>query len=279
MAEMTKEEIKRLCQRINFYPQRKSGQNFLFKQEVIEKITKAADPLTGFSVLEIGAGFGFLTQELAKKARRVIAVELDKRMAQYLKDKFKEKKKIEVIRGDIFKINLNNYFRDLRYKLVSNPPYNISSLIIRNFLTLPPRPCEMVLTLQKELAERITASPGRMSLISVISQFYAEVDLLDEVPAENFWPQPEVNSRIVRFKGIGQKEFKVKEKAFIRLVKAGFSAKRKKLVNNLKNSLGILPNVSQKILRRMNLSLNIRAQELSLDDWLELYKNLFDLSK
>lgn len=274
MENISKAVIKTLGRKIGFYPRRSAGQNFLANKSYLEEIIAVADLKDDDAVLEIGPGFGFLTREISQRAKKVVAVELDKRLANYLKNIFKEQKNIEVLNADIFKVNLNRYFQDLNYKLISNLPYNITSLVLRNFLSLSPRPKEMILTLQKEVSRRITAKPGEMSLLAVFCQYYSCPESILKFGRENFWPGPEVDSVLMKFSRIGEKKFSVEEKAFIRLVKAGFSAKRKKITNNLKNSLGISPEISKKVLISLGIKPLARAQEISLENWVNLANNI-----
>jgi len=277
MENISKAEVKKICQDINLRPQRQSGQNFLYKKEIIKEIVQASQPLDNELVLEIGPGLGFLTEEIIKQARKVIAVEIDKRMAEYLTNRFQNESKLEIIRENIFDINLKKYFNDLDYKLISNLPYNITSLVLRNFLVQKPRPKEMVLTIQKEVADRIVANPPDMSILAVVCQYYSQPEIIKTIKPNSFWPQPKVNSAVIKFKNIGKKKYDIDEGVFLKTVKAGFSAKRKKLTNNLKHILGILPNHSQKILKKLGLREDIRAQNLAIEDWVVLSKELFDV--
>jgi len=270
MENLSKAVIQSLSKKIGFYPQRSAGQNFLANKSILEEIIVAADLKNDDLVLEIGPGFGFLTHEICQRVKKVVAVELDRRLADYLKIIFKHQKNIEVLKADIFKVNLSQYFKDLNYRLISNLPYNITSLVLRNYLTLPPRPKEMILTLQKEVARRIMAKPGEMSLLAVFCQYYSSPESILKFGRENFWPCPEVDSVLMKFSKIGEKKLAVEEKAFIHLVKAGFSAKRKKLTNNLKNSLGISSEISEKALKSLGLEPAVRAQEISLENWVNL---------
>lgn len=276
MENLTRNKIKKICRKIGFFPQRQSGQNFLYKKNIIKEIVNPARLTNKDVVLEIGPGLGFMTEEIADQAERVIAIELDKRLSLYLSGKFKGKKNIEIINQDIFKVDLDKYFKDLEYILISNLPYNITSLVLRNFLSQKPRPKKIILTIQKEVAERILAVPGKMSLLSVITQFYSDPALKKKIGPENFWPSPKIESTVIIFENIGQKDHKVDEEKFLRLVKTGFSAKRKKLSNNLKNGLEIPPEISEKNLEKLGLRPDLRAQDLSLQNWVDLSKNLFD---
>lgn len=273
--------IKSLCKQYNFWPRRESGQNFLINKEVLDKIIQSSDLKKDDVVLEIGAGFGTLTFELAKFAKKVIACELDKRLVKALKNvqDVQNVKNVQIVEGDIFKqwSVVSSQLIDLKYKLISNLPYNITSLVLRSFLEVKPRPKEMILLIQKEVAERIVSKPGEMSLLSVMVQFYAKPEIVSFVPRKNFWPEPEVDSTIIKIEGLtsawslrGDGE----TSKFFRVVKAGFSAKRKQLHNNLSVCLKISDNELKKILRKLDLDEKIRAQDLSIQDWINLTKIL-----
>ena len=278
MTNLSKESIQALCRQIGFYPRRSSGQNFLFDQEIIQKILDESRLSKEDEILEIGPGFGFLTERIVAQVKKLVAVELDRRLAGFLKNKFSASKNTEVIQADIFKISLKDYFNDKDYKLIANPPYNITSLVLRNFLTQPPRPKEMLLLVQKEVAERICALPGEMSLLSLVCQYYSSPEIIKVIGRENFWPEPGVDTCLISFKKIGARINTVEEeRAFIKLIKVGFSAKRKKLTNNLKNGLGISAEISEKILKKQNLNPQIRPQDVSLENWLVLSKHFFDI--
>lgn len=276
MSNLSIKEIIKICQAIDFFPRRSSGQNFLFKEKIIKEIVAAAGLSKKETVLEIGPGLGFMTEEISNQADCVVAVELDKRLAGYLAEKFAGHKNIKIINEDIFKVDLKKYFADLKYTLISNLPYNITSLVLRNFLSRPPRPRKIILTVQKEVAERITAQPGQMSILSVITRYYSRPSVIKKIGPENFWPAPKVDSALIKLENIGENNFKVEEENFLRLVKIGFSAKRKKLSNNLKNGFEIPAEISEKILKKMKLRPDARPQMLSLANWLGLWENLFD---
>ncbi|MFH1366972.1 MAG: 16S rRNA (adenine(1518)-N(6)/adenine(1519)-N(6))-dimethyltransferase RsmA [Patescibacteria group bacterium] len=277
MLELSKKSIISLCQQVGLLPHRSAGQNFLFNKKINQQIIEVSSLKPDDLVLEIGSGFGFLTDDIAARVKKIVAVELDRRLAFFLKNKFARRKNIEIIQADIFKVDLNTYFKDLNYKLISNLPYNITSLVLRNFLTLRPRPKEMIILVQKEVAQRITALPGKMSLLAVFTQFYSSPKIILEAGKEYFWPRPEINSTLIKLENIGINRFNVNEMNFAKLVKIGFSAKRKKLTNNLKHGLGISAEISEKILKELKLPLKVRAQELSLENWLNLTKQFFDI--
>lgn len=283
--DLTK-EIKEICKLLEIVPSRSKGQNFLVNEKIYDGIVKAADLKNSDSVLEIGPGLGFLTMKLAATAKKVLAVELDDALAHYLQMGIDAANidNIEIINEDILKFNLDSYITDkfkANYKVVANLPYNITSIFLRQIFSLDNKPELMVLMLQKEVAERINAVPGEMSILAVSVQYYADIEIIREVKAANFWPAPKVDSAIILFKlkpknYLGHDYKLAEDKKFFRLIKFGFSAKRKMLKNNLAGGLKIEPNQSEKILLKHNLNPKIRAEDLSLDDW---YKIFADFAK
>ena len=232
------------------------GQNFLIDESVAERIAKSAN-LLGANVLEIGPGKGIITKYLARYGRRVLAIEIDPHIAKSCDSKIKQwglEKKAKVILNDILKINLpkltgENNFQS--YKVVANLPYYITSKIIRLFLETKYPPQEMILMVQKEVGERIVALDGKESILSISVKFYADPEILFYVPKENFNPIPEVDSvviKIIRKKNIPDVDIK----RFFSLIKAGFSAKRKMLVNNLANGLHVPKEKITEIIKPFN---------------------------
>lgn len=252
------------------------GQNFLVNKEIVEKIVQSANLTTDDFVLEIGPGKGILTEELAKKAGKVIAVEIDRNLAKILRKKFKSFKNVEIIENDILKVNMKDLLRSEapKYKAIANLPYYITSPIIRLFLESDIPPSEMILMVQKEVAERITAKAGTMSILAVSVQYYADAEILFEVSKENFDPVPEVESAVIRITYNKQPTTNnEEEKKFFRLVRAGFCAKRKTLANNLANSIHLEKKEVEEKITRAGFLTTVRAQELGIDDW----KKLVDL--
>lgn len=268
----------------------KLGQNFLRDGSVLEKIIKASDLKEEDLVIEIGPGEGVLTEKLASRASKVIAIELDESLAELLRSKLRNKKNLKIINGDILEINIPELLKNNQassYKIVANIPYYITSPIIKLFLEQAIQPKEMILMVQKEVAERIVAlpreipaenrnakriswgKPGQMSILAVAVQYYAAAEILFAVPRESFFPVPEVDSALIKI--IPKNKFdREKDKQFFRVVRAGFSARRKTLINNLSNGLHLdKKEISEKI-KKSGLSPNSRAQELSIATWKKL---------
>jgi 16S rRNA (adenine1518-N6/adenine1519-N6)-dimethyltransferase len=256
------------------------GQNFLKDDAVLQRIVESANLSADDMVIEIGPGHGTLTELLAQKCKKVIAIELDDRLIPILTEKFKINNKVEIVHEDILKINLPEFISNklakpkAGYKVVANLPYYITSPIIRLFLETEYPPKEMILMVQKEVAERICAQAGKMSILAVSVQYYAQPEYLFTVPNESFEPMPKVESALIKISNIKSQISNQERKNFFRIVRAGFSAKRKTLVNNLSNGLLIDKKEIEEKLISIGFSKNTRAQELGVEDWNKLIKML-----
>lgn len=275
-------EIREICRLCEIKPARSKGQNFLVNENIYNDIVRAAEINADDTVLEIGPGLGFLTLKMAKIAKRVIAVELDNKLADYLQTGIDANgiKNVEIVNEDILRFNLNNYLApEENYQIVANLPYNITSIFLRLFLSSPRPPKSFVLMLQKEVAERIVATPPEMSLLALSVQYYAEAKIIREVKAGNFWPEPKVDSAVIKITvkerpKMSEKEQLLKDKLFFRLAKMGFSAKRKMLKNNLAGGLKIEQKIINEILIKKKFNPQLRAEDLSLEDWQKLFAAL-----
>jgi len=268
------QRMKELCQIYDLHPSRSKGQNFLITESVYDDIVAAAELDKKDTVLEVGPGLGFLTARLAKEAGQVVAVELDDKISALLQIALDSQtvENVTLLNQDILRFNPSDL--PAAYKIVANLPYNISSIFLRTFLEQKNYPERMVLLLQKEVAERLLAKPGGMNLLALSVQFYSQPEIIRLVKSGNFWPEPKVDSALVRLKldssrsdGYSDSE----KKAFFRLARVGFSAKRKMLKNNLAAGLGIDLTLAIELLKSANLPLQVRAEDLSLDDWQKLF--------
>ncbi len=253
----------------------KLGQNFLTNKEIVKKIIKSSSLAVDDVVLEIGPGKGILTEELAKKCKKIIAVEIDKSLAGCLADKFGKNNKVEIITGDILKSDIlkiipHSLLQIPGYKVIANLPYYITSSIIRMFLEIEFYPKEMILMVQKEVAERIVAKPGKMSILANSVQYYARPELLFCVDKNNFDPVPEVDSAVIRITHKTEHTAKEEANNFFRVVRAGFCAKRKTLANNLANSFHLDKKEVEDKLKTLGVHSGARAQELDVDKWKEI---------
>ena len=341
---MKVDDLKSFLSRYHIRPDKRLGQNFLLSDEVLDEITAAADLTLQDTVLEIGPGLGFLTRRIAELSGEVVAVEKDRKLCRALHKIFKNRKNVRIICGDALHLteeltNVRTKEQDRKfigssvhpfsgsYKVVANIPYYLTGKILQLFLggnlkvsaTTSQKnvaeafrpPSLMVLLLQKEVAQRIVAKPGDMSILSVSVQFYADPEIIAIVPKENFYPKPEVDSAIVRITPLSSPlakggkrgvRFDVDEGKFFQLVKIGFSNKRKQLQNNLvalpplsfsgltresssrlaRTGLWIPDRVGndrktdyKTLLSSLGLNPLCRAQDLSLQDWKKLYDKIF----
>ena len=255
------------------------GQHFLIDEEVLRLIVETAELGPGDVVIEVGPGLGVLTRELAARAGRVIAVELDDRLAALLREHLAAFPNVTVINGDILGIDPADLLREAgasEYKVVANLPYYIASPVLRHFLEASPRPTSMVVMVQKEVAETIAARPGDMSLLSVSVQFYGEPEIVGHVPARCFHPAPDVDSAVLRIRVHAVPGVAVSDvDAFFGLVRAGFSASRKQMVNSLSQGLGRPRSEVQALLKEAGIEGRRRAETLSLEEWARLWE-VFD---
>jgi len=275
------EETKQLCNLYHVKPTRSRGQNFLITPQVYDQVIAGAGLKSTDKVLEVGPGLGFLTFRLAEIVKEVVAVELDRGLSEVLRTRLeiKEVKNVHVIQNNILDFatfkNLPKGFTD-NYKIVANLPYNITSIFLRKFLEGDFKPTSLTLMLQKEVAERIVARPGDMSLLALSVQFFAEAKIIAPVAKHDFWPAPAVDSAIIHLK-THDKNKSIDQKFFFRLAKIGFSSKRKMLKNNLSAGLKITTEEVQKYLTAANLPATCRPQELSLEEWIRLYRMISNI--
>ena len=244
------------------------GQNFLHDPASLEKIVSSAEIQPTDAVLEIGPGMGSLTRYLALSARTVTAVELDHEMIPILHTVLAPYPNVKIMNGDILQLNPAKIMLNTDFMVVANVPYYITSAIFRHLLENPPRPRRMVLTIQKEVAERICAGPGDMSLLSLSVQVYGQPQIKAIIPAETFFPVPKVDSAIIRVDMYTQPRIPANLlTGFFQITKAGFSQKRKTLRNSLSAGLRLsLPDTSQ-LLEGAGIDPMRRAETLSIDEW------------
>lgn len=257
-----------LLRQFNITPKKSLGQNFLTDEAALTKVMNAAELTADDTVLEIGPGLGSLTRHLAEIVRRVVAVELDQSLLPALNFVLEAYDNVEVIHGDILNSPISNYQLPPAYKVVANIPYHITSAVIRHLLEAEAKPACIVITIQREVAERICAAPGDMSLLAVSVQFYAAPRVVARISAGAFYPRPEVDSAIVRLDVRAQPGVAVRAvDEFFRVVKAGFGQKRKQLRNSLAAGLGMEAARVDAALTRAGVDPKRRAETLSLAEW------------
>jgi 16S rRNA (adenine1518-N6/adenine1519-N6)-dimethyltransferase len=245
-------------------------------EDALRMIVDAAELTEADTVVEVGPGLGVLTEELAKRAGRVIAIELDEKLAAALGERLLEQTNVEIVAANILDADLAELLGDAAtsgYKVVANLPYYITSLVLRRFLETPLRPGTMVVMVQREVAETIAAQPGRMSLLSVSVQLYGAPEIVAIVPASSFHPPPSVDSAILKVTATTSQGLAVADEAgFFALVRAGFSASRKQLGNSLAQGLrrerdDVLPTLA-----KAGIDPKRRAQTLSVGEWRRLWE-------
>lgn len=244
------------------------GQHWLKDRDILAGIADDAELNQDDFVLEIGPGLGTLTSEIFRRANRVLAVEFDAELARKLSGQFPGKQ-LEVVNEDILQFDLSKL--PAGYKVVANVPYYITSKIIQKLMTAENKPSTVVILVQKEVAERVAAGPGDMSILAVSAQVYAEARLGIEAPKEYFTPPPKVDSQVVVLETRDTPLVQpADERLFFRVVKAGFSAKRKKLRSSISAGLALNKQATDELLQAANVSPDDRAEDLSIDDWLRV---------
>ena len=266
-----------LLSRYGLHPDRSLGQNFLVDESALSKVAAAAEISADNEVLEIGPGLGSLTRYLAHLAHQVVAVELDGRLIPPLEEVLGPFPNVRVVEGDILSLHIRDLVSSPGYLVVANIPYYITSSLMRHLLEAEPRPSRLVLTVQKEVAERICASPGKLSLLALSVQIYGYPKNIARIPAGAFYPPPKVDSAVIRVDLFPQPRIPFKQiETFFRLAKAGFSQKRKKLRNALAGGMALRKDEVESILLSARIDPNRRAETLSLEEWgilVESYNN------
>lgn len=262
-------DTKLIMQKYKITPNKNLGQNFLIDEEALNKI--ASNLSKDDTVIEIGPGLGTLTALLVERAKKVIVVEIDKRMIEILKDRFKLYENIEIINEDILKLDIDTVAP--KAKVVANLPYYITTQIITKIIKSPIK--DITILIQKEVAERICALPGskQAGAITYFINYYANSTIVDTVSKESFIPNPKVESAIVRIEKLNNPRVKVdNEEIFFKLIKENFTKRRKNILNSLSNI--IEKNKLVEILNKLNISEKTRGEELSLHQFAQI-SNLF----
>jgi 16S rRNA (adenine1518-N6/adenine1519-N6)-dimethyltransferase len=253
------------------HPDKSLGQNFLQSDSALRKIVETAMIAATDTVLEIGPGLGSLTRYLAELAKQVFTVELDGKLIPILNSTLKEYKNVRVVQNDILKLVISDLIREDGYIVVANVPYYITSAIIRHLLESRTRPRRIVLTIQKEVAQRICSKPGDLSLLALSVQVFGSPSIVADLPAEAFYPRPSVDSSVIKMEIFKEPVIPAGElDLFFRLAKAGFSQKRKTLRNSLSGGLSIPSSSAEQIIKSAGLDPMRRAETLSISEWKEL---------
>jgi 16S rRNA (adenine1518-N6/adenine1519-N6)-dimethyltransferase len=276
-------DVRRLLREFDFQPQKGLGQNFLISERSLRRIVAAADLEPGDMVLEVGPGLGTLTRLLAQRAERVIAVELDQRLVEILSQALADFPNVEIVQGDILEMEPGGAGGvsglSPGYKVVANLPYYITSAVLRHLLTARVKPQWMVVTVQREVAQRMIAGPGQMSLLSVSVQFYGRPRVVARIPAGAFYPVPKVNSAVVRIDLYDSPPVAVADvDRFFQVVRAGFGQRRKQLRNALAHGLSLPVSTVVEALHRAGVDEKRRAQTVSIEEWARITQETIDIT-
>jgi 16S rRNA (adenine1518-N6/adenine1519-N6)-dimethyltransferase len=267
---------KQILNQIGIDPIKSLGQNFLHDPNTIEKIVDSAEIMPHEVVIEIGPGAGAITGLLAQRARQVFSIEIDERLRPILASQLREYDNVQVIFQDFLTVDVSALVGTQDFVVVANVPYYITSPIILQLLSLPHLPRAIVLTIQYEVAERIVAQPPDMNRLAVITQLYGVPSIVSKLSAAVFWPRPDVESAVIKIVPHITSMIAIEDvKLFSRLVKAGFSQKRKQLRNSLSAGLGIKGKEAGELLASARIDPQRRAETLSLPEWkalLEAYQ-------
>lgn len=280
--------VHRVLRKWNVRPDKALGQNFLVDRTIQERIAEAAELTSEDVVLEIGAGTGALTELLARDAGHVVALELDQQLIPILESELSRFNNVSVIQGDILgldpaalikEVNQQREAPLVHHKVVANLPYYITSAVLRHLLEAAWRPELMVVTVQREVAERIIADPGDMSVLAVSVQFYGDPELLFRIKPGSFYPSPDVESAVLRIDVHPSPPLPEEEiDAFFTVVRASFSQRRKQLHNSLSAGLGerISKHEATARLEKAGVDPRRRAQSLSVEEWIDVTRALRD---
>jgi 16S rRNA (adenine1518-N6/adenine1519-N6)-dimethyltransferase len=256
------------------------GQHFLVDGGMLKKILNAADLSPDDTVMEVGPGLGVLTEALVKVAGKVIAIELDTNLAKLLQGNLSSYSNLAVVNEDVLATEpavLLAFVGSREYKVVANLPYYITSAVMRHFLEAPVKPTSLVVMVQKEVAKQITAQPGEMSLLSVSVQLYGKPRIVYKVPARSFYPAPKVDSAVLKVDVYPEPKVAAADiTGFFTVVKAGFSANRKQLINSLSHGLNMTKPEVLPWLEKAGIDPQRRAETLTIEEWGTLFRNYRD---
>jgi 16S rRNA (adenine1518-N6/adenine1519-N6)-dimethyltransferase len=267
-------EIRTLLHSLGLKPQKGFGQNFLIDDRYLRRIAGAADLTREDVVLEVGPGLGHLTRHLAEAAGRVVAIEIDRGLVRELREMFQGIDNLEIIEHDVLDVPPESIATGHAYKVVANLPYYITSAALRHFLESSAPPSLLVVLLQREVAERILAPVGDLSLLAISIQVYGRPRLVTRVPANAFYPQPTVESAVLRIDVFPKPAIASPSEQFFKVVGAGFAMPRKQVHNSLAQRLWLPPGSAPDLLRTVGIDPTRRPQTLSVPEWDRLTQEL-----
>jgi 16S rRNA (adenine1518-N6/adenine1519-N6)-dimethyltransferase len=272
--------VRNLLKRFGIRPNKRMGQNFLIDRRSLEKVVKAAELEGDERILEVGAGVGSLTRLLSRHSREVFAIELDRRLIPALRVAIQDAPNVRIIQADILKLDIAELVGDFSYSVVANIPYYLSSALIRKLLEGSKPADRIVLTIQREVAERVLAPVGKYSLLTLSVQMYGAAKIAGFIPAKAFYPAPKVESAILVIQVYSTPKVSGELiQPIFTLAKAGFGQKRKQLRNSLSSGLGRKPEWAEGIMLRAGIDPRQRAQELRLEEWVALASEMHQDAK
>ena len=267
---------KTLLDQYQLHPKKSLGQHFMHDPGALQKIVAAAEISPRDTVVEVGAGTGALTEFLAQRARQVYAIELDERFQPILEQRFDQADNVYLIFGDALKLEMAATVGKQDYAVVANVPYYISSAILRHFIESAWSPRRLTLTMQLEVAERMVGASGAQNLLSMATRFYGVPRIIGKLSPAVFWPRPHIDSAIARIDTHESPPVSVPGSGeFFRVLRAGFSQKRKQLRNSLAGGLGIKARAAGEHLRAADIDPKRRAETLTLDEWARLSRVIY----
>lgn len=273
---LTPTTLRALCAQYGLRPSKAYGQNYLISDKPIRDMIAAGELTHDDTVIEVGPGFGVLTEAVAPLVHHIISFEIEKKLQDYWQKKQKEQANIQIVWG-----NFVYQFPDLQqtfpqgYKVLANIPYQITSQIIRMLLEAQNKPERIIVMVQREVSDRICAKPGDMSLFAVSVQYYGEPKMVCKVPKGNFFPAPKVDSAVLMIKNISTPHNTFSDEQFFEVVRAGFSHPRKQLWSNLAEKYPQKKEAIKQLLQTVTGNEKIRAEELSVDQWKQLVAQLY----
>ncbi len=275
--------IKKIMNETGFKFSKSLGQNFLIDEHIVENIVNAMDIQPDDIVLEIGPGIGTITKEAANRCKKVYAIEIDKSLIPILNKTLEENENVEIINNDILKIDIKELFKEKEInqpvKVIGNLPYYITTPIIMKFLEEKVEMISFTTMIQKEVADRINAKPGKKDYgaLSVAVQYYCEVDLVAQVPKTVFMPQPKVDSTVIKLTKREAPPVELDNEAmFFKVMRSGFQQRRKTLHNALSNGLGINKEIIEKSLITSDIDPKRRAETLSIQEFATLANKIYN---
>lgn len=272
--------VRNLLRHYDIRPIKRLGQNFLVDQHALRKIIQAANLQKDETILEVGAGLGSLTQLLAQSVKEVIAIEFDKRLIPVLRAVLQNSQNVRIIEADVLKLDIEELVNRSAYSVVANIPYYLTSALIRKLLEVPNRAERIVLTIQREVAERILAPPGKYGLLTLSVRMYGDPHIAGIIPASAFYPKPKVESAILSIQlPTSPRVHDELIPIVFKLAKAGFGQKRKQLRNSLSSGLGMNTEVVEQTLLSVGIDPKRRPQELSLEEWTALAEKIHQGSR